>query len=319
MPDDQKQGEADEVNAKAQRTKLSAMKRKTKKAIERKATKLERLEIAYVKVDALRPNTYNPNRQNEHDFELLMRSMEEDGFTQPVVALRDGEIVDGEHRWRAAKQLGYDEIPVVFTDMTPAQMKIATLRHNRARGSEDVEQSAQVLRDLRELGALDWAQDSLMLDDVEMSRLLEDIGAPESLASEEFGEAWAPERGITSSDGYEVGVEVAAHDDGAGSINASAATTRAKEDIREREKRIAAAKTEEERQMASREMKLFRLSLTFAGEEATVIKRVLGKRSAERLLELCHAELDRQGLGEEPATAALETESEAQSSDSQEP
>ena len=31
-----------------------------------------------------------------------------------------------------------------------------------------------VLRDLRELGALDWAQDSLMLDDSEMNRLLDD-------------------------------------------------------------------------------------------------------------------------------------------------
>ena len=83
--------------------------------------------------------------------------MEEDGFTQPIVAAksstpaRDGsegfKIVDGEHRWRAANTLGFDEVPVAVVPMSEEQAKIATLRHNRARGSEDVASIADRLAD----------------------------------------------------------------------------------------------------------------------------------------------------------------------------
>lgn len=269
-----RQAQAAEVGGGEQRKALSRMERRGRKAVERKSAKLERLIVEYVPVDKLRPNTWNPNRQTEHDFELLLRSMEEDGFTQPVIALRDSRvIVDGEHRWRAGKQLGLAEIPTVFTDMTEEQARISTLRHNRARGREDAELSAQVLRDLRELGALEWAQDSLMLDDLELGALLEDVPASEALADGE----WMP--------GQDEGAADLAVDD-------VALTEAAQTDIRERERRIAEAKNEEERQKAVRESKVYRLALIFSGEQATIVKKALGSHAAERLLELCRAAID---------------------------
>ena len=42
-------------------------------AVAKKAKQLKRLEVEYVPIDALKPNPYNPNRQNEHDFELLLQ------------------------------------------------------------------------------------------------------------------------------------------------------------------------------------------------------------------------------------------------------
>ena len=84
------------------------------------------------------------------------------------------------------------EIPVVFVDMTPEQMRIATLRHNRARGSEDVELSIKILQDLRELGALEHAIDSLQITDRELKVLIDDLPAPEQMAADEFSKAWIP-------------------------------------------------------------------------------------------------------------------------------
>src|SRR3990167_3334570 len=107
---------------------------KGKKEIEKKANMLKELRIEYVPVESIHPNEYNPNRQSEHDFELLQRSMKDDGFTQPIIVQKNpdgsssGIIVDGEHRWKAAKAIGYKEIPVVFVDMTVEQMRISTLR-----------------------------------------------------------------------------------------------------------------------------------------------------------------------------------------------
>lgn len=168
---------------------------KGKAEVEKKANALRELKISYVKPEDIKPNDYNPNRQDPRDFELLLKSMTEDGFTQPIIVQKSTkQIVDGEHRWKAAQELGFKEIPVVFVDMTPEQMKIATLRHNRARGEEDLELTANVLKDLQDLGAIEWAQDSLMLDDEEINKLIDEIPAPEGLMGEEFTEAWEPDK-----------------------------------------------------------------------------------------------------------------------------
>ena len=263
-------------------------KTKGKAAVDKKNKVLEALNVQYVTHDQIVPNTYNPNRQSDDEFELLKRSMSEDGFTQPIVCVKHEEqegmfrIVDGEHRWRCSKELGYDEIPVVVTPMTYEQARIATLRHNRARGSEDIELTSEVLRDLEKLGALDWAQDSLMMDDLELQRMLEDIPAPESMASEEFATAWIPSDSDSSADGVQ-GTE---HQTADGTM-VKALTPEALNAQREVERKIAEAKTEEERAMAVRSSDFYRLNLVFSGDEAEIIKSTLGDTPAEKLLEIC--------------------------------
>lgn len=266
------------------------IKRRGKKAVEKKANALKRLKVTYVNVNSIKPNKYNPNRQNEHDFELLLKSMTEDGFTQPIVCQEDGTIVDGEHRWRAAKTLGYDEIPVVYVNMTEEQMKISTLRHNRARGSEDVELTATLLRDLQELGALEWAQDSLIMDDVEINSLLEDIPVSEALADEDFGESWEPDK-VSPEEAAEAATTTRTLKDGAGTDVAVAMTEDALSATRTREKKIKEAKNEEERAQARIDSDIFRIQLTFTGAEAKIVKKALGDKPAEVLLNLCKSTL----------------------------
>jgi len=175
------------------------LEEKGRKHIKKHITTLKKLTVEFVNPETIYPNAYNPNRQSENDFELLLSSMQEDGFTQPILVQRKTrEIIDGEHRWRAAQRLGLKEIPVVFTDMTPEQMRISTLRHNRARGSEDIELTIQILQDLRELGALEHAIDSLGMSDKEINALIDDLPAPEKQAAEEFSPAWVVDAPDTS-------------------------------------------------------------------------------------------------------------------------
>ena len=268
--------------------------------IEKKNQALGRLQIQYVPITSIYPNNYNPNRQSADEFELLQRSMKEDGFTQPIVCVLDDarpnetpdmpdgfqypegvdprgkviRIVDGEHRWRAAKTIGWTQAPVVVTPMNLEQARIATLRHNRARGSEDVELAAQVLRDLRELGALDWAADSLMLDEVELDRLLNDVSAPEALADEEYQQAWAP---------------VARSGNGSVTVNEPGQTTEHTSTVlRQVEARINSAATAEERKRAQDEAHIYRVAAIYTGEESDVVKAVTGDQPAVRILSLCH-------------------------------
>ena len=233
---------------------------------------LERLDVVYVGVDEVKPNSYNPNRQSEADFNLLLKSMEDDGFTQPVIVDRVSmEIVDGEHRWRAAQALdsrgvaGFQRIPVVFVDMTPEQRRIATLRHNRARGSEDYNAAAELLRSLA-AGELDRDDmlESLQMQGSELDNILADAAIPETAFAAEV---------------------VAAKERDPEDRAAIADATRAAE------RRIADEKVVQSAEMQRQGNDLFRVDLTFTDEESELVKRVLGKTPAARLLELCKEEL----------------------------
>jgi len=253
-----------------------------RRAVEKTAKALERLEVVYVDVAELKPNSYNPNRQDPRDFELLVKSMTEDGFTQPIVAIRNERvIVDGEHRWRAARHLGYDKVPVVFVDMTMEQMRISTLRHNRARGSEDIALSAEVLRDLRELGALDWAQDSLMMEEEEMRILLDDIPVPEGLAGEDYSESWISSKSKEST----VSVEAKQVDP----QRMEASTQKVVEAVKLAEQKAALVDNESEKSKILFEIKkdIYRIAVSYTGDEAKIVKEVLGLQPAVKLVELC--------------------------------
>lgn len=249
---------------------------KGRKTVEKTANALQRLEVQYVPIMAVHPNTYNPNRQSEHEFDLLLRSMQEDGFTQPIIVMLNGTIVDGEHRWLAASKLGMTEIPVVYVDMTEEQRRIATLRHNRARGTEDIDLTAALLKDLESLGALAWAQDSLMLSDIELNRLLEDIRVEDALAGDDYTEAWDPGRqGERLND----------------TVNL---TPQAVLEKREADRQIAAAQTQQERAQARQEVtSLYRLAIGFTAQEAEDVKAVLQDQPAANILRLCREELAR--------------------------
>jgi len=161
---------------------------------ERKPIALQELKVEYVHPSEIRPNQYNPNRQTEDEFEMLKASIREDGFTQPILCLVDGTIVDGEHRWRAAQELGMQRVPVVKVSMSEAQRRIATMRHNRARDQDDTSEVARLMLDLEKLGALDWAQEALRLSDEEVRRLvaMADTVAEDLSRGHEFSQAWEP-------------------------------------------------------------------------------------------------------------------------------
>jgi ParB/RepB/Spo0J family partition protein len=264
-------------------------------AVQKSAVRLNSLVIEYVPTDSVKPNTYNPNRQDEATLTLLTRSITEDGFTQPVIVHRSSrQIVDGEHRWRVARKLNMTQIPVVFVDMTDEQMRIATLRHNRARGSEDIELSTEVLRDLQKLGAIEWAQDSLMISDSELNELLDEIPVAEALSGDEFQRAWSPERGdkaqtdVANNDQVSTKLVELPRPFGESGTNAFAMTKAAAAQVIDRKEKIEAASSELERGRISQSFEQpFRLHFVFTGDEADTVRDILGDEPAEKLLSIC--------------------------------
>jgi hypothetical protein len=114
------------------------------------------------------------------------------------------------------------------------------------------------------------------MSDEEVQRLLADISAPDEHAAEEFGDAWAPSAHGNASGGPE------------GQANASM-TPAAVEAQREQEQKLREAKTEEERQALLNDNRMFRLVLTFSGDEADVVRAALGESPAGTVLEWCRS------------------------------
>lgn len=97
--------------------------------------------VLWVKNSQLVPNDYNPNNVAPPEKKLLQKSIEIDGFTQPIVVTHTDknalEIVDGFHRHEIGKGLsslklrlkGY--LPVTCLEGTRNQRIAATIRHNR--------------------------------------------------------------------------------------------------------------------------------------------------------------------------------------------
>lgn len=69
-------------------------------------------KIKKVNIDDVRPNSYNPKEKNHKKIEDIKKSIKLNGFKQPI-QVRDNngyEIIDGEQRWTAMRELGYKEI-----------------------------------------------------------------------------------------------------------------------------------------------------------------------------------------------------------------
>jgi hypothetical protein len=71
-------------------------------------------------------------------------------------------------------------------------------------------------------------------------------------------------------------------------------TSAAHKSLKEREQILRSAKSAQEREQIRKETKLFRLHLTFDGEDADLVKKVLGKSPADKIVEFCRKEITNQ-------------------------
>lgn len=157
-----------------------------------------------VPIEKVKPNDYNPNAVAPPEYELLYDSIREDGYTMPVVCYRDEDkdeyiIVDGFHRYRI--MLDHDDIrareggmlPVTVIDKPIDCRMASTIRHNRARGSHNVDLMSNIIAELHELGRSDaWISKHLGMDEDEILRLKQITGLAALFKDVRFGRAWEP-------------------------------------------------------------------------------------------------------------------------------
>lgn len=159
--------------------------------------------VQWVKSDLVLANDYNPNSVAPPEMELLHTSIQEDGYTQPIVVWQhDGifEVVDGFHRNRVGKEYadirerihGYLPVVVINSDRQDKGDRIAsTIRHNRARGKHSVDGMSDIVLELKRRN---WSDAKigreLGMDADEVLRLAQITGLAEMFADKDFSQAW---------------------------------------------------------------------------------------------------------------------------------
>lgn len=151
-----------------------------------------------VPIEKIQANSYNPNSVAPPEMKLLYQSIKEDGYTMPIVCyylpeIDKYEIVDGFHRYTVMlthKDIYEREngmLPIVVIDKDISNRMASTIRHNRARGSHDVDLMVNIVSELTKSGMSDaWIMKNIGMDADELLRLKQLSGLAELFKDKEF-------------------------------------------------------------------------------------------------------------------------------------
>lgn len=159
--------------------------------------------VQWVKNTEVQANDYNPNTVAPPEMKLLELSIQEDGYTQPIVSWsRDGvyEVIDGFHRHRVGKESkeiqkrinGYLPLVIINKERSEKSDRMAsTIRHNRARGKHGVDSMSDIVVELKKRNrSEEWIAKHLGMDSDEVLRLCQVSGLVEMFSDTGFSKSW---------------------------------------------------------------------------------------------------------------------------------
>jgi hypothetical protein len=158
--------------------------------------------IRWVPIEQVTSNDYNPNSVATNEMRLLYTSILHDGFTQPVVTVRDDEndryvIVDGFHRYLTCKSnkdilnRNMGRLPIVVIEKDINDRMASTVRHNRARGKHSINGMSSMVFEMLENG---WEDseicNELGMESEELIRLKHITGFSKLFKDVEYKKSW---------------------------------------------------------------------------------------------------------------------------------
>lgn len=155
------------------------------------------MNVKMIPMNKIVANDYNPNKVASPEMKLLKLSIEEDGYTMPIVVYYDKQndkyiIVDGFHRYRCAKEyFNLEEIPATVIEKDLSNRMASTIRHNRARGTHQIRSMSDIVLELSRDG---WSDDEICkklgMDLDEVIRLKQITGLKEAFQNHTFSKSW---------------------------------------------------------------------------------------------------------------------------------
>lgn len=139
------------------------------------------VEAGVAPIERFHPNEWNPNRMDERTYEAEKASIRQYGFIDPITVRPhpttegEWEILDGEHRWKAAQDEGLPDVSYNSVGpMADERAKLITITFNETRGNPDTVVLARLLLELEQAmeGDDGWSS-TLPFTDAELKNYLE--------------------------------------------------------------------------------------------------------------------------------------------------
>jgi ParB/RepB/Spo0J family partition protein len=141
-----------------------------------------------IRRELIRDNSWNVNAFDPESYPKLVESIRQHGIMEVLKLAPDPEqeghfiLIDGYHRWRAAGELGIEELPCeVWEGLSPDEMRIRGLQLNYLRGQPVPRRLAELVHDLNRTyaiedlaGMLPWSTTQLR-DSLELLKLPADL------------------------------------------------------------------------------------------------------------------------------------------------
>lgn len=108
------------------------------------------MEIVKVDINELISPEYNPRQITDDEMEKLKNSIKEFGYIAPIIVNKhNNHIVGGNQRYHALKEMGYDELDVIFIEETDLNReKTLNIALNKISGDWDNEKLEELLNEL---------------------------------------------------------------------------------------------------------------------------------------------------------------------------
>ena len=141
-----------------------------------------RIEIEHWALERLLPYK-TVLRKNDRAVERMIDSIQAYGFKIPLLVSEDGELIDGDLRLKAARKLGYTELPVIICrNWTDEQVRAFRLMVNRSASWAEWDLEA-VAQEIAELSKTDFELHLTGFDAAEIEALLAPIFDEQTLES----------------------------------------------------------------------------------------------------------------------------------------
>ncbi len=169
--------------------------------------------VIWEKSEEVEVQRINPNAIAPPEMELLYQSIKNDGYTMAVVGYRQENgtlrVVDGFHRRKIERmhedvsESTFNRIPMTLIRKSQegeGDRMASTIRHNRARGSHNIELMSSIVAELVEMGKGDrWICQHIGMSADELLRLKQITGLAALFTNKSFSKSWTAE----SEDDYE--------------------------------------------------------------------------------------------------------------------
>ncbi len=112
------------------------------------------MDLMNLRLEQLQDAPYNPNRMDDVTLKRLIESMTRFGMVQNLVVRPIGEgdyeVLSGNQRLQALKELGYAKAPCVVVEVDDVHARLLAQALNRIQGEDDLGLKAELVREILE-------------------------------------------------------------------------------------------------------------------------------------------------------------------------